>query len=94
MTLTEVSYYSRKLLPFAIIAFLMFLIFYYAIQVFFLYLESQKPKQIVIRDEFGKIKRPMVPNTFIGTNYNFSLDTVEGQPINATDSAQIFFLPR
>ncbi|MBI4004658.1 hypothetical protein HY358_00815 [Candidatus Roizmanbacteria bacterium] len=87
------SYYSRRLLPFAIIGVLVFLIFYYAIQVFFLYIESQKPKQILIEDEFGKIKRPIVKNAFTGTNFTYTLDTVEGQPITATDSAQVFFFP-
>ncbi|QQG44617.1 MAG: hypothetical protein HYW86_01760 [Candidatus Roizmanbacteria bacterium] len=93
MTLTEMSYYSRKLLPFGIIVFLMLLIFYYAIQVFFLYLSSNTPKNVYINPVFGQIKKPEIKTASTSAKLQFTLDTVEGEPVTATGSAKIFLLP-
>lgn len=93
MTLTEMSYYSRKFLPFAIILILVLLIFFYAIKVLLLYFETQQPKQIYTSAVFGKIKRPKVQTASSSATPNFILDTIEGQPVTATDSAKVFLLP-
>ncbi len=93
MTLTEFSYYSRRMYPFLIILVLAGLVFFYAARVFLLYLEANTPKKVYINATFGKIKKPTLTKTQSG-NFHFTLDTVEGQPITATASGQVYFLPQ
>ncbi len=94
MTLTEFSYYLRRALPFIILFALFFLIFFYAFKLFFLFLQIQKPKTVYSNPLFGKISKPIIKNTTAGTGISFKLDTIEGQPVTATDSAKVFFLPQ
>lgn len=93
MTLTEISYYSRKLLPFAIIGILVLLIFFYAIKVFFLYLDVQKPTVTLTDKALGNIASPQIKSLTPSGTLNFTLDNVEGKPITATDSAKVYFIP-
>lgn len=93
MTLTELSYYSRKLLPFVLIFFIVFLTFFYMIKLLFVYLGGTKKMGIYTNTVFGKIKKPFVKDTSSSARFSFTLDTVEGEPVTATDSAKIFFLP-
>lgn len=92
MTLTELSYYSRRFLPLGIISFLVLLIFFYAFQLLFIYLGGQQKQTVVFDPTFGAIKRLKVetvenkPNTFV-------IDTIEGRPITSTQSAKIFYIP-
>ncbi len=95
MTLTEMSYYSRRMAPFAIVAVLLVLIIFYAFRIFFLYLDTQKIAQVNANPIFGQIKRPQVEVTATPSGkLNYVLDTIEGRPVTATDSAQVFFLPK
>ncbi|MCX7881574.1 MAG: hypothetical protein N2482_03665 [Patescibacteria group bacterium] len=93
MTLTELSYYSRKLMPFIIFFFLVFLIFFYSIKLFLLYLNLNKPQVIYTNPVFGKIKKPEIKEASKSAGLNFVLDNIEGQPITATESAKVYFLP-
>jgi len=94
MTLTELSYYSRKMLPFLVIFFLVVLIIFYLFKLIFLYLQLQpKDKVININPVFGKIRRPALKEPLASSSADFVLDTIEGQPITATDTAKIYFLP-
>lgn len=93
MTLTEVSYYTRKFLPFVFLFFIIFLIFFYAIKLFFIYLASLQPKKIYTNPVFGKIKKPYLPEASGSAGFNFTLDTIEGKPITASESAKVYFLP-
>lgn len=93
MTLTELSYYSRKFAPFALLFFLILLIFYYLIKVLFLTLTPPKPKSLYINPIFGKIKKPLIKDFTSSSNLKFRIDTIEGKPITATESAKVFFLP-
>ena len=68
MTLTEVSFYTRKFAPVGIIAGLVILIFVFGFRLLLLYLEIQStaPKTVattpVATDQvFGPIKRPQLP---------------------------------
>jgi len=92
MTLTELSYYSRKALPFLIIFFLLFLIIFYLFKLFFLYLELNRPKKISINPVFGKINKPLI-NESIDKKFSYTLDTIEGEPISASESAKVYFIP-
>jgi hypothetical protein len=94
MTLTELSYYSRKFLPLGMIGFLLFLIFFYLIKLMLL-LYVPAPKSVVtINPIFQKISPVKVENASSSAGINFILDTIEGRPITATEEAQVFFLPQ
>lgn len=92
MTLTELSYYSRKLLPFIILFFFIFLAFFYAFRLL-LSLGGQDEVPIYTNTVFGKIRKPQVKDASSSAGLNFSLDTIEGVPVTATGTARIFFLP-
>lgn len=93
MTLTELSFYSRRLLPFIILFFLVFLIFFYAIKLFFIYLSTLQPEKIYTNPIFGEIKKPFIKEGSGSAGFNFTLDTIEGEPITASKSAKVYFLP-
>lgn len=92
MTLTELSYYSRKSLPFLIIFFLIILIIFYLFKLLFLYLELNRPKNLPLRPVFGKISKPIVSDS-IKKKFDYILDTVEGEPISASETAKVYFIP-
>jgi hypothetical protein len=92
MTLTELSYYSRRFLPFAIIFLLLFFILFYLFKLFFLFLDLNKPRRIITNPIFGKIQRPQVQKT-INQKFNYILDTVEGEPISASETAKVYLIP-
>lgn len=94
MTLTELSYYTRKMMPFFILFALVFLIIFYSFKLFFIYLESSKPRTVITDTIFGKIDQPNINNATSSANFNFTLDTVEGTPVTSTDTAKVYFLPR
>ena len=93
MTLTELSYYLRKALPLVLIFTLLLFIFYYSIKLIFLL--SQKPVERItyINPIFDKIERPYFKEATLSAGLNFVLDTIEGKPITATDTAKVFFIP-
>jgi len=96
MTLTELSYYGRRMMPFFILFVLVIFVFFYAFKLFFLYLQLQQggvKTAVVINPVFSKIKGPVLENAITSTGLVFELDTIEGQPVTATQSARVFYLP-
>ena len=94
MTLTELSYYVRKFLPFGIIGFLLILIFFYLIKILIL-LYTPPPKPTIFYNPiFQKIPPPEVKEGSSSAGINFVLDTIEGRPVTATQAAKVFFLPQ
>lgn len=92
MTLTDLSYYTRKMLPFAAFGLISSIILFYM----FLGLLNLIPKAKTgpaLNPIFGKIKRPIINGSKSSSDIAFKLDTVEGQPIDASAAAQVFFLP-
>ncbi len=94
MTLTEISYYSRKLTPILILFFLFFLIAFYSFKLVFLYIETTKPKSPIVPSLFGKIEAPQIKDATSSAFFSYILDTVEGKPVTTTDSAKVFFLEK
>ena len=94
MTLTELSYYSRKFLPFGIIGFLLLLIFFYIIKILILLYTPPQKSTVTINPIFQNIPPPKVENATNSAGMSFILDTIEGKPITATAAAQVFFLPQ
>ena len=93
MSLTELSYYFRKFLPYIILFCLIFLIFFYSIKLTLIYLEANKTVTTYTNLIFGKISPPEIPGSSSSAGLKFILDTIEGTPITATDTAKVFFLP-
>jgi len=94
MSLTELSYYFRKYLPFAAFAFVTLLIFFYLMQVVFLIIANNQSNTLTIDPIFKQLK-PLVLKKEATTSagFSFTLDTIEGQPITATPTAQVFLFP-
>ncbi len=93
MSLTEAAYYVRRALPFVILGGLIFLILFYAIQLLFLILQANKKPNVHIDPTFGVIKNLVINEASSSAGINFKLDTIEGKPVTATESAKVFFLP-
>lgn len=95
MTLTELSYYSRKMLPFGILTLLFILIVFYAFKIIFFLNGPAQNNQVVATKLFQgeKIQAPLIQTASSSANMKFNFDTIEGKPITATLSAQIFVLP-
>lgn len=94
MTLTELSYYSRRMLPLFIIFSIVFFIFVYAIKLMFIYLDLAKPHIVYTNPVFGPISQPMIKDASASAGYAFTLDTIEGQPITSSEAAKVYFLPQ
>jgi len=94
MSLTELSYYFRKFLPYVILSCLVFLIFFYSIKLTLIYIESNKTIPVYTNPIFGKVSQPEIPNSSSSAGFNFTLDTIEGRPITATDTAKVYFMPQ
>lgn len=94
MTLTELSYYFRKYLPFFVLFCLIFLIFFYSIKLALIYLNSNQTTVTYTNPIFGKINPPVINQSTTSQGIKFTLDTVEGAPVTSTDSANVYFLPQ
>jgi len=93
MTLTEISYYSRKALPFIIIFFLVLFILFYGVKLLLITINKPIEDKAQLHTIFNKIDRLNVSDSTPSANLNFVLDTIEGEPVTSTKSAEVFFLP-
>lgn len=93
MSLSEFSYYLRKFGPIAILGLILFVLFFMIISLTIKTLTS-RPVQQVFVPAFGQL----TPNIFsmnidYPANPEFTIDNIEGRPITATRSADIFYIP-
>lgn len=98
MTLTELTYYARKMAPFAVLGVIVLLIGYYSFQLLFLLIDlNRQPEQEAVVAEFNTvfetIPQPYIEDYSLTEGYSFVLDTVEGVPLTPTDRAEVYFLP-
>lgn len=94
MTLTELSVYVRRFLPLVIILIFVILIFYYAFRLLLIYVSVKKTTQsIYINTIFDKLPPIKLNTTTTIKPKKFTLDTIEGRPVTATATANIYFLP-
>ncbi|MCL4374317.1 hypothetical protein M1523_00495 [Patescibacteria group bacterium] len=94
MTLTEVSYYSRRYMPAAILVFLLVLILYYSLRLVVMVGQTQRSTVVSVNPAFGKIPRPVLEKpASVSGQLNYVLDTIEGQPVTSTAAAQVFRIP-
>ncbi|HLL60378.1 MAG TPA: hypothetical protein VK338_01555 [Candidatus Nitrosocosmicus sp.] len=99
MSLTDASYYFRKILPYTVFGLIFVVILYFFIKVFLAYLDA-KPKPLVFNPTWGILSKPQITDPADTSKQpiefpdaEFILDTIEGQPITATDTAKVYFLP-
>lgn len=93
MTLSEFSYYLRKFGPIAILGLILFVLFFMIVSLTIKTL-TNRPVQQVFIPAFGQL----TPNIFsMKIDYpaepQFTIDNIEGRPITATRSADIFYIP-
>ncbi len=75
-------------------SFLIFLIFFYSIKLALVYIDSNKTTVVYTNPIFGKINPPEIPQSTTSAGLKFTLDTIEGAPVTATETANVFFLPQ
>lgn len=92
MTLTEVSYYARRLAPYVLLGVLVILIVFYAIKLLLVSLENRNANTIRLNPAFQQIKNPLDHIASSSAGITYKLDTIEGRPIIATSAAQVFFV--
>ncbi len=93
MNLTELSNNIRKALPFVFLGILVIFIIFYSINLILRVIELSKVQPIHTDTIFGKIQAPQIKNASTSAGLSFILDTIEGKPVTATDSAKVFYLP-
>jgi hypothetical protein len=97
MSLTEASYYFRKIAPFAILGIIGMFILYYSIQLIILLFQLQQPKTpslaSIINPAFGPITKPVLANATGSAGLTYVLDTTDGVTVTATPAATVYFLP-
>lgn len=93
MNLTELSYNIRKALPYVILSILVIFILFYSTTLVLKLIELNKIQPVFTNTIFGKIAAPQVKDASTSAGLSFKIDTVEGRPVTATDSAKVFYLP-
>lgn len=94
MSLTDLSYYTRKFAPFAVLTFVVILILFYSFKLLFLLFSLNQTKVTYVNPIFKEIKPLFLKKeATTSAGYSFTLDTVAGQPITATETAQVFLFP-
>jgi len=94
MTLTEVSFFGRKFAPFAVLIFVIVLILFYTFKLVFLFAELNNKPKLGLNTIFNSIKPPEFPEATPSSLHTYVMDTVEGEPITATEAGKVFFIPK
>lgn len=93
MTLTEVSYFSRKLAPFVILLFVVMLIIFYSFKLILLFGQINTPQISTLNPIFKELKPIEFTEASSSAGHTYIMDTVEGEPVTATDAAKVFLMP-
>lgn len=94
MTLTEVSYYFRKIVPITFISLIFFSLSYLFLKLILpSILTPPKKPSIIINPLFGKLSQIKFSQSFnYPSDIDFVLDNIEGEPITATQTAKVYYL--
>lgn len=96
MNLTEAIIYTRRAIPFLIVSFFLFIVFYLLLQFAFKNIgpTQQAPQAPSYNILFGKIPQLQFSSRIdYPPKATFSLDTLSGKPTEASSSANVYFLP-
>ncbi|MFH1826866.1 MAG: hypothetical protein ABH812_00325 [bacterium] len=93
MSLTKLKELIQKYGPFVILGLIIFFILFYSVKIGVSIYTNNKGANIVTNPIFGVINNPEIKNTTTSAGLKFKLDTIEGRPVTATRSANVYFLP-
>ncbi len=95
MSLSELSYQVRRLLPIAGISLLFMAIIYILIRILILIVAQNRPPAPVVytMPAYGVLQRPKFVTQSPSTELRYSLDTFSGVPDEATREARVYFKP-
>jgi hypothetical protein len=94
MSLSELSYYVRKFGPISIVGFIVFIIFFGIFRIVFSNISNPAPAQKAYEPPFGLLD-PIHFTHHIDypENVTFTIDNIEGRPIDIASEAEVFFVP-
>lgn len=94
MTLTELSFYSRRMMPFGVIGVLLLFIFFYVFQILMtIGPGTTGPAQVALEPVFKEIPPPDFGIASPSGEFKFTLDTIDGRPVQASSAAYVNFMP-
>src|SRR3990167_9301767 len=93
MSLTQLIKYIKKFGPLALLGVIIFFILFYSIRVALILNKNRQGENIVLNPVFGKLTKPEIPISTTSAGFKFQIDTIEGKPVTATKSANVYFLP-
>ena len=82
------------MMPFVVLFGLIFLILFFSIKLLFILIEANRPKGILTKTIFKQIDQPIINDATTSAGFSFTLDTVEGIPVTATDTAKVYLIPK
>lgn len=92
MTLTEVSYYSRRLAPFFVLAFVVLLIMFYLVKLIIILNPPSTSMGPVLNPAFREMKQLQIADAVSSGGHTYVMENIEGKPITATEAAEVFYL--
>lgn len=93
MTLTDVSYYSRKMAPFGVLVFVVLLILFFFVRLIILLTPPPAAPEPEVNPVFKEMRPLKITDASPSANHTYVIDTVEGEPVTATSTAKVFFIP-
>ena len=96
MSLSELSYQVRRLLPIAAIGILFMAILYILMRILLLIIAQNRPAPpvVVVTPAYGVLRRADFVAQAPSSDLKYSLDTFSGVPEEATREARVYFKPR
>ena len=92
MSLTQLIKYIKKFGPLALLGVIIFFILFYSIRVALILNKNRQGENIVLNPVFGKLTKPEIPISTTSAGFKFQIDTIEGKPVTATKSANVYSL--
>lgn len=92
MSLTQLIKYIKKFGPLALLGVIIFFILFYSIRVALILNKNRQGENIVLNPVFGKLPKPEIPISTTSAGFKFQIDTIEGKPVTATKSANVYSL--
>lgn len=92
MSLTQLIKYIKKFGPLVLLGTIIFFILFYSIRVALILNKNRQGENIVLNPVFGKLPKPEIPSSTTSAGFKFQIDTIEGKPVTATKSANVYSL--
>ncbi|OGK61788.1 hypothetical protein A3I56_00500 [Candidatus Roizmanbacteria bacterium RIFCSPLOWO2_02_FULL_43_10] len=94
MTLSEFSYYFRKIGPFALAGLILFIIFYVLISGIITAIVN-RPRDIPYEPPLGILDPiPFSYTVDYPSSFTLTMENIEGRPTTATSAANVYFIPQ